>query len=105
MNLNTPRLYTDPFMLIYLNHMAKMGLLGYSGFVSMSARDDIRAYYREGLTETSKLFELSSKVMLSKGLFIRALYIAYPTKTDYVDSKKYLSGTSLFSKQRPLKRC
>ncbi len=101
-NMNAPRLYTDPFMLIYINHMAKIGLLGYSGFVSMSARDDMRAYYREGLIETSELFERSSKVLLSKGLFVRAPYIAYPTTTDYVDSKKYLSGISLFSKQRPL---
>lgn len=101
-NLNASRLYTDPFILTYINHMAKLGLLGYSGFVSMSARDDIRAYYREALSETSELFERSSKVLLSKGLFIRAPYIAYPTKTDFVDSKKYLSGFSLFSKQRPL---
>ncbi|KKI91279.1 hypothetical protein WQ54_15785 [Bacillus sp. SA1-12] len=101
-NMNAPRLYTDPFMLIYINHMAKLGLLGYSGFVSMSARDDMRAYYREALIETSELFERSSKVLLSKGLFVRAPYIAYPTLTDYVDSKKYLSGTSIFSKQRPL---
>ncbi|WP_338787315.1 DUF3231 family protein [Metabacillus sp. FJAT-53654] len=101
-NLNAPSLFTDPFMLVYINHMAKLGLLGYSGFVAMSARDDMRAYFREGLLETSELFERSSKVLLSKGLFIRAPYIAYPTNTDYVDSKKYLSGFSLFSKQRPL---
>ncbi|MGM7719676.1 DUF3231 family protein [Metabacillus sp. Hm71] len=101
-NMNAPRLYTDPFMLIYINHMAKLGLIGYSGFVSMSARDDMRAYYREALNETSELFERSSKVLLTKGLFVRAPYIAYPTSTDYVDSKKYLSGTSIFSKQRPL---
>ncbi|WP_332634673.1 DUF3231 family protein [Halalkalibacter flavus] len=101
-NMNAPRLYTDPFMLTYINHMAKLGLLGYCGFVSMSARDDIRAYFREGLTETSELFERSSKVALLKGLFVRAPYIAYPTNTDYIDSKKYFSGISLFSKQRPL---
>ncbi|MFE8695929.1 DUF3231 family protein [Cytobacillus sp. FJAT-53684] len=101
-NLNAPRMYTDMFMLTYINHMAKVGLLGYSGFVSMSARDDIRAYYREGLNETSKLFERSTKTLLAKGLFVRMPYIAYPTKTDFVDTKKYLSGLSLFSKQRPL---
>lgn len=31
-NLNAPRLYTDHFMLNYVNHMSKAGLLGYSGF-------------------------------------------------------------------------
>ncbi|MGG3662499.1 DUF3231 family protein [Bacillus gobiensis] len=50
----------------------------------------------------SELFERSSKISLSKGVFTRAPYIAYPTKTDYVDTKKYLSGFTLFSEQRPL---
>ena len=89
--MNAARLYTDTFMLKYINHMAKVGMLAYSGFISMSARKDIRSYYREGLKETSKLYD-GSDVSLSKGLFVRAPYIAYPTKTDYVDSKKYLSG-------------
>lgn len=102
LNLNAPRLYTDPFMLTYINHMAKLGLVGYSGFIAMSARDDMRSYYREGLTEISELFERSSKVLLSKGLFVRSPYIAYPTANDFVDTKKYLSGFSFFSKQRPL---
>ncbi|WP_425204123.1 DUF3231 family protein [Priestia megaterium] len=101
-NLNAPRLYTDPFMLIYINHMTKAGMLAYSGFVSMSAREDIRTYFIRGLQEVSVLFDKSSSVALSKGLFMRSPYIAYPTTTDYVDSKKYLSGFSLFSKQRPL---
>ncbi|MGM0876831.1 MAG: DUF3231 family protein [Bacillota bacterium] len=101
-NMNAPRLYTDMFMLTYINHMAKVGLLGYGGFIAMSARKDIRVYFMEGLQEVSDLYDKSSDVSLSKGLFVRAPYIAYPTQTDYVDSKKYLSGFSLFSKQRPL---
>lgn len=101
-NLNAPRMYTDLFMLTYLNDMARMGLLGYSGFISMSARDDIRAYYREGLNETSELFERCSKAALSMGVFTRSPYIAYPTKTDFVNSKKYLSGLNLLNNKRPL---
>ena len=68
----------------------------------MSARDDIRAYYREGLNETSELFERCSKVALSKGVFTRAPFIAYPNKTDYVDSKKYLSGFNPLNNKRSL---
>jgi hypothetical protein len=101
-NLNAPRMYTDLFMLTYLNHMAKMGLLEYSGFISMSARDDIRAYYREGLNETSELFESCSRLALTKGAFTRAPFIAYSTKNDYVDSKKYFSGLNPLNNKRPL---
>ncbi|MFJ5716746.1 DUF3231 family protein [Neobacillus sp. NPDC093127] len=101
-NLNAPRLYTDMFMLTYINHMARAGLLAYSGFMSMSARKDIRKYFMEGLRETTDLFDKSTDAALSIGIFVRAPYIAYPTKTDYIDSKKYLSGFSFFNKQRPL---
>ena len=101
-NLNAPHLFTDSFMLIYINHMAKAGMLAYSGFVSMSAREDIRTYFITGLQEVSALFNQSSIFALSKGVFIRSPYISYPTTTDYVDSKQYLSGFSFFSKQRPL---
>ena len=101
-NMNAPRLYTDVFMLTYINHMARAGMLAYSGLVAMSSRKDIRAYFMEGLTEISNLYDKSTDVALSKGVFVRAPYISYPTKTDYIDSKKYLSGFSLFSKQRPL---
>ncbi|MEG9296890.1 DUF3231 family protein [Mangrovibacillus sp. Mu-81] len=101
-NLNAPRLYTDMFKLTYINHMARVGLLGYGGFISMSARKDIRNYYMDGLQETSELYDKASDIALSKGLFVRTPYIAYPSERDYVDSRKYLSGFSLFSKQRPL---
>ncbi|UOQ94840.1 DUF3231 family protein [Halobacillus shinanisalinarum] len=102
LNGNAPKLFTDMFMLHYINHMAKVGLLAYSSFMAMSARKDIRAYFMEGLQETSDLYDNSSDVLLSKGLFVRAPYIAYPTRTDFVDSKKYLNGYSVVGKQRPL---
>ncbi|WP_019414542.1 DUF3231 family protein [Paenisporosarcina sp. TG20] len=101
-NINAPRLYSDMFMLTFLNHMSKMWLLSYSGFIAMSAREDIRAFFIKGLEETSDLFNRSSEVAISQGFFVRAPYIAYPTKKDYEDSKKYFSGVSFFSKQRPL---
>ena len=50
-NMNAPRLYTDTFMLEYIGHISRAGLLAYGGFVAMSARKDIRSYFIEGLTE------------------------------------------------------
>ena len=70
----------------------------------MSAREDIRTYYREGLNETSELFEKCSKVALSKGVFTRAPFIAYPTKTDYVNSNKVFKWTESIKQQTTVKR-
>ncbi|MED4532348.1 DUF3231 family protein [Metabacillus fastidiosus] len=101
-NMDAPRLYTDSFMLAYIGQITRAGLLAYSGFIAMSARKDIRTYFIEALKEVSHLYDTGADVSLSKGLFVRAPYIAYPTTIDFIDSKKYLSGFSLFSKQRPL---
>ncbi|RAS80280.1 DUF3231 family protein [Priestia endophytica] len=101
-NVKAPRLYTDAFMLHYLAHMTRVGMLGYSGFTSMGARKDLKTYFIKSLQEVSDLFDQSTDLLLEKGLYIRAPYIAYPTKIDFVDSHKYFSGFSLFSKQRPL---
>ncbi len=101
-NLNAPRLYTDSFILNYLNHMSKAGMLGYSGFLSMSSRNDIRTYFRDALNQTAELYDISAEVLLEKGLFVRSPYIDYPKQKDYVDSKKYLSGLNPFTNKRPL---
>ena len=101
-NLNAPRLYTDPFMITYLNHMSKAGMLGYSGFLSMCARKDIRTIFKHALLQTSDLFEESTQILLEKGMFIRSPYIDYPKAKDYIDSKSYLSGLNPFSNKRPL---
>ncbi|RVT57205.1 DUF3231 family protein [Niallia taxi] len=101
-NINSPQLFSETFCLTYVNHMAKVGLLGYSGMISMSARDDIREYFTNGLIETTSLYEKSLNVMLDKGIYIRAPYIETPSETDYINSKSYLSGLNPFTDKRPL---
>ncbi|MGG3913364.1 DUF3231 family protein [Rossellomorea vietnamensis] len=101
-NLNAPRLFSDEFIISYINHMSKAGMLGYTGFLSMSARKDIRKLFKNALYETSDLYDESSEVLLNKGLYVRSPYIDYPQQKDFVDSKKYLSGLNPFSNKRPL---
>ncbi|MGM0874663.1 MAG: DUF3231 family protein [Bacillota bacterium] len=101
-NMNAPKVFSDTFCLTYVNHMAKLGMLAYSGFISMSVRNDIRSYFTQGLTGISDLYNSTIEIALSKGFYVRAPYIGVPTETDYVDSKKYLSGLNLFTNSRPL---
>nr|WP_313898488.1 DUF3231 family protein [Lederbergia sp. NSJ-179] len=44
------------FCLTYVNHMAKVGMSTYSGFVSMSYREDVCQYFSQGLSEINNLF-------------------------------------------------
>ncbi|SDI42757.1 Protein of unknown function [Alteribacillus persepolensis] len=101
-NINAPWLFTDTFCLNYINHMAKAGMIAYGGFLSMSAREDIRNYFTQALNETAELYNQTGEIALSKGTNARHPYIEVPKETDYVNSKKYLSGLNPFHHNRPL---
>ncbi|WP_312094910.1 DUF3231 family protein [Niallia sp.] len=99
---NAPALFTETFCLAYINQMAKAGLVAYGGFLAMSTREDLIAFFHHGLHNTSKLYHLTNAILEKKGLLIRAPHTSIPKKIDYIDNKKYLSGFSLFHKKRPL---
>lgn len=101
-NPNAPSLFTNIFCLTYVNHMAKMGMLAYSGLLAMSTREDIREYFNNGLSQSTKLYNDSIEIALSKGINARHPYIDVPKETDYIDDKKYLSGLNPFNEKRPL---
>ncbi|WP_051681501.1 DUF3231 family protein [Virgibacillus alimentarius] len=101
-NMNASWLFSDTFCLTYVNHMAKVGMIAYSGFISMSNREDICDFFSIGLTETNNTYNESLKLALYKGISARHPFIETPKHTDYVDSKKYLSGLNPFSDKRPV---
>ncbi|MDQ0268485.1 DUF3231 family protein [Cytobacillus purgationiresistens] len=101
-NMDAPWLFSDVFCLTYVNHMAKAGMVAYSGFVAMSAREDVSKYYTKGLIDTAALFNETNKIALEKGLLARHPYIEVPQETDYVESKKYYSGLNPLTSKRPL---
>nr|WP_042149306.1 DUF3231 family protein [Paucisalibacillus sp. EB02] len=101
-NLEAPWLYTDTFCLTYVNHMARVGMVAYSGFLTMCTRQDIRDYYTQALKVTTELYNRTLEIQLVKGINARHPYIIVPKETDYIDSKKYLSGLNPFHEKRPL---
>ncbi|MFC0270621.1 DUF3231 family protein [Metabacillus herbersteinensis] len=101
-NLGASRLFTEIFCLTYVCHMSKVGMLAYSGFVSMSAREDLREYYIAGLIESAKLYNESTEVALSKGVFVRSPFVEVAKHIEFIEDKGYMSGYSLLKKQRTL---
>ncbi|WP_010093802.1 DUF3231 family protein [Ornithinibacillus scapharcae] len=101
-NIEAPWLYTDTFCLTYVNHMARVGMVSYSGLLSMSTRKDIREYFSAALKDTSYLYNRTLEIQLSKGINARHPYIEVPKENDYIDSKKYLSGINPFHEKRAL---
>lgn len=101
-DLDAPQLSTDTFGLTYVTQMARVGMVAYSGYVSMSVRADIRNHFIEGLRETSLLYDEAIQVALEKGILGRAPYIETTKEIDFIDNKSYLSGLGIFKQKRPL---
>ncbi|RBW67947.1 DUF3231 family protein [Bacillus taeanensis] len=99
-NLNAPKLFSDTFMLYYIQGMGAMGLNTYSTALPNAARKDIRDYYTSCLHSSSELYNRTSDLMQQKGVFIRAPYIPYNEKVEFVEKQHFLSGW--IGDQRPL---
>jgi hypothetical protein len=99
-NLNAPRLYSDSFVLNFINQMSKVGLTTYAGSVGTSVRSDIKYYYMDCLTETMQLYDKSTELLLSKGLFIRSPSLPNLEKVEFVKKQWFI--LDVFGEKRPL---
>ncbi|CDO04639.1 hypothetical protein BN988_03204 [Oceanobacillus picturae] len=101
-HLDAPWLFSDTFCLTYVSHMAKVGMLSYSGLLSMSTKPSIRDYFTTCLNQTASLYNQTVEIATHKGVNPRIPYIEIPKKADYINSKEYYSGLNPFSDKRPL---
>ncbi|WP_456276937.1 DUF3231 family protein [Bacillus sp. AK128] len=99
-NHTAPKLFSDAFYLYYLKNMAFIGGNGYSLALGNSARQDIRTFFTNCISESSTLYNKSVEVLLEKGLFIRPPQINIPKEVDFVSKQGFLSGW--FGERRPL---
>jgi hypothetical protein len=99
-NTKAPRLYTDIYILNFLNQMGSMGMNAFNMAISFSARHDIYSFFSEGLREFNELHKKSLDVLLSKGVFVRPPYIATSDEVDFVKKQNFLTGW--LGERRPL---
>ncbi|WP_102348790.1 DUF3231 family protein [Bacillus sp. Marseille-P3661] len=99
-DLSAPRLFSDSFVLNFINQMSKIGLTAYAGSVTASVRNDIKDYYLDCLAETMQLYKNSTDLLLSKGLFIRSPSLPNLEKVEFV--KKQWFMLDVFGEKRPL---
>ncbi|MFJ5763174.1 DUF3231 family protein [Neobacillus sp. NPDC093182] len=100
LNRNTPRLFTDLFMINFIKSMAKVGLSSYAISRTLSTRQDIRAIFKTCIETTQELDDKAIQVMLNKGVLIRPPYLPIPEKVHFVKTKNFMSG--FIGKRRPL---
>ncbi|MFC0560178.1 DUF3231 family protein [Halalkalibacter alkalisediminis] len=99
-NLKAPRLYTDPFILWFIETMGKASSTAYSLSQGVSSRTDIRAFFSKILMEYSSLLNEAIDMGLTKGIYVRPPSITKPGQVEYITGKKYFSsGLNPFNKR------
>lgn len=99
-NIEVPRLFSDFFILSFLEEMARTRLDGYSTALQMSTRADVRRYFTECVADPAEIYNRAVSIMVSKGMYARPPHIPVPEKIDFIKKQSYLAG--YLGKQRAL---
>jgi hypothetical protein len=98
-DLSAPPLFYDMFGLSFLYSMSRMGMIN-TGFIAVNvARKDVMDFFTTMVQQTTMLYQQSTNLMLSKGIYDRSPMIPYPNEVEYIKKMSYLSG---FGKKRTL---
>jgi hypothetical protein len=89
---DAPRLFSDSMILFYMMNMGRLSLTGESMMFSLSARDDVAAFYSDCLAQSKELANKGRKLAIQKGIFTRAPYLPTPNQVDFVKKQNFLNG-------------
>ncbi|WP_017185977.1 DUF3231 family protein [Alkalibacillus haloalkaliphilus] len=99
-NINSPRIFSDSYMLEYLIQMGQIGMKAYSLAVAFSTRSDVYHFFAKCLHETQQMHEQAVQISLKQGAYIRPPNLPIPKKTDFVKKQSFLQGW--FGNRRPV---
>jgi hypothetical protein len=99
-NVDAPRLYSDTFILKYIQKLEVLSMASVSMAIGLSARSDVSNFFRDLLVSVSELHDKARKVMLSKGVYIRPPQIPAPEKVDFIKKQSFLFD--FLGQKRPL---
>lgn len=91
-NLNSPPLFSDRFLSLYLYSGVQLGLEFHSRALAFSTREDVREYNQECLTSTTLLFNKVSEVVQSKSFYQRPPSLPPQNFPEKIQKTSYLNG-------------
>jgi hypothetical protein len=98
--LDAPALFTDTYIIVFIQIMSIHGMTRYAGALSCSIREDQRKHLKEVLSEASELYELSTEVLLAKGIISRPPVFNNQQNVEFIKKNRFLTGW--FGKRRPI---
>ena len=100
-DMNAPKLYTDPFYLFYLINLGQIGMNNFTLILNHVGRSDIRDFFSTCVHESIELFNLTADALQQQGLYIKSPRVEFVKEVDFLDNQNFFSG-GWFVKKRSL---
>ncbi|MRX74416.1 DUF3231 family protein [Bacillus lacus] len=98
--VEAPRLFTDTFIIVYVQIMAVHGMTRYAGALGNILDEEQRKYFRHVLIETMELYDKATTVLLDKGIISKPPTFNNHQKVEYLTKQNFLTGW--FGRRRPI---
>lgn len=99
-NLQAPKLFSDTFILIYLQHMAILAMRSNNAALGLATRPDVVTFHKRVLNAGVDGLDKTRELMLKQGTYVRPPYISTPDEVDFVEKQHFLGG--FFGKKRSI---
>lgn len=99
-NPESPKLFSDTFVMMYLRNMSILGMAASSGALGMVTREDVVVFFKDTLKMAGELQDLTRALMLKQGTYVRPPFISVPDKVSFVEKQQFLAG--FFGEKRAL---
>ncbi|MGP4108638.1 DUF3231 family protein [Virgibacillus sp. L01] len=99
-DLTAPRLFADSFFLVFLQNKSTMNLTSYTMGLTHSTRSDIRDFFTQCIDTSEQIYNETTDLLLSKGIYARSPFIPIPKTADTVEKQNFLTGW--LGNRRPL---
>ena len=101
-NLEAPKLYDNGFDIMFVRILKEVSMGLYTINMNMAYNAKVMQIYEGLTTVTQKIYKLATLYLLEKGILTLPPKVTMPKTTEFIESKKYMSGFNPFVKKRAL---
>ncbi|MDQ0971532.1 hypothetical protein QFZ31_001410 [Neobacillus niacini] len=101
-NLEAPKLFDNGFDIMFLRILKEVSMGMYTINMNMAYNDDVMQIYEGLTTVTHKIYKLATLFLLQKGILTLPPKVTMPKTTEFIESKKYMSGFNPFNSKRAI---
>jgi len=99
---DAPPLFDDIFKIMFLRQISKINL-GFSSFYLVTSyMKEVQDLFELNHTVAKEFYVSTTNYLLNKGVLAKAPYVTMPTKVEFVEDRKYVSGFKIFTDKRAL---